>query len=253
MTGLGAEHFDHWYADMASSRALENAQQRLLGLPPDLQSTSLLTLDGLREVADALALEPGQTLLDLACGRGGYGLWLAREHGVRVIGVDFSAVALDAARRSAAGFGLDGRAEFALGDLEATGLPAACVDAVLCIDAVQFAGSTEAAATEIRRVLRPGGRAALTCWEPLDPSDASLPERIRLLDLAGSLAAGGLVDVTSRDRAGWLGAERAYWEAAVECDPAGDPALVSWQEEGQRVLPTLDRLRRVMVTGRAPL
>src|SRR4051794_19680875 len=153
---------------MTGSSVLEEAKQRHLGLPPELMSTSALTMTGLRAVAGVLALGPGDVLLDLACGRGGYGLWLARETGATVVGVDFSRVAIEQAAAAAAGFGVDGeRAEFRVGELEATGLPGSSVDAVLCVDAVQFAGDIVSALREMRRVLRPGGRVVVTCWEPV--------------------------------------------------------------------------------------
>ncbi len=74
-----AAYFDQWYADMENTPAKDEIEQRRLGLPPHLQSTSLLTWDGIAEVTDALRLAPGEVLLDLACGRGGYGLEVARR------------------------------------------------------------------------------------------------------------------------------------------------------------------------------
>jgi hypothetical protein len=59
---------------MAGSPVPEETEQRHLGLPPDLLSTSLLSWEGIAEVAGALRLSPGDLLLDPACGRGGYGL-----------------------------------------------------------------------------------------------------------------------------------------------------------------------------------
>ncbi|WP_112225453.1 class I SAM-dependent methyltransferase [Lentzea atacamensis] len=44
---------------------------------------------------------PGQVLLDLACGRSGHGLEIVRRTGCRLMGVDFSAVAIDQARQRA--------------------------------------------------------------------------------------------------------------------------------------------------------
>ena len=65
-------------------------------------------------------------------------------------------------------------ASFRTGGLTATGLPDASVDAVLCTDAIQLPDEPASAYEEIRRVLKPGGRAALTCWEPLDRNDERL-------------------------------------------------------------------------------
>lgn len=53
------------------------------------------TLDGLREVGEALALEPGHRLPDLACGGGAFGCWLTRRSGCGLVGVDFSSVAIE--------------------------------------------------------------------------------------------------------------------------------------------------------------
>jgi SAM-dependent methyltransferase len=246
-----AEYFDQWYADMAGSAVLERAKRVHLGLPPELQSTSGLTFDGLREIGRLLAPEPGMVLLDLACGRGGYGLWLARDTGARLVGVDFSRVAVDIAGAAVSLFGLDAtQAEFRVGELEATGLPDASVDAVVCVDSIQFAGSVAGAAAEMRRVLRPGGRVGVTCWEPIEPGDTSVPERLRRLDLAAQLPEGGLVDVRFEERPGWRADERAFWEEAVAADPGADPALQSWHDEGVRSLAIWDRLRRVLAIGR---
>jgi SAM-dependent methyltransferase len=148
-----AEYFDGWYADMVATPVKDEIQQRHLGLPPQLLSTSLLGWDGIAEVVDALRLSPGDTLLDLACGRGGYGLEIAGRTGTRLVGVDFSAEAVRQATAQAERLGRD--ADFRTGDLAATGLDPHSVAAVLCVDAIQFAEPPAAAYQELRRVLVP--------------------------------------------------------------------------------------------------
>src|SRR4051794_11860997 len=119
--GTSAADFDSWYADRVESPVADELVRRVLDLPPDLQSTSLLGGRGLDEVVTALDPHDGQVLLDLACGRGGYGLEIARRTGVRVVGVDFSAVAIDQARLRARALGLADRVEFRVGELAGTG------------------------------------------------------------------------------------------------------------------------------------
>jgi ubiquinone/menaquinone biosynthesis C-methylase UbiE len=68
-------------------------------------------------------------------------------------------------------------ASFRVGELTAAGLPDASVEAVLCTDAIQFPDEPAGAYDEIRRVLKPGGRVVLTCWEPLDRNDERLSVR----------------------------------------------------------------------------
>jgi SAM-dependent methyltransferase len=171
--GSLAEYFDGWYADMTGSPVQDEIQQRHLGLPPHLLSTSLLGWDGIAEAAAGLRLSPGGALVDLACGRGGYGLEIAARTGAQLAGVDFSAEAVRQAREHARQ--LRATAEFRIGDLAATGLDAGSADAVLCVDAIQFASRPGAAYREIARVLTSGGRVVLTCWEPLDRTTNGFP------------------------------------------------------------------------------
>lgn len=252
--GLDAAGFDRWYTDMADADTSrrDDLVRAMLGLPPELQSSSLLPWHGLAEVVDALALPSDAVLVDLACGRGGYGMEVARRTGARLVGVDFSTVAVEQARAQAPVFGVADRATFVVGDLTDTGLPGGCADAAMCVDAVQFAGSVEDALTELRRILRPGGRAVLTCWEPVDAMDERLPDRIRRMDLAGGLHATGFTGVEVTERPVWHATERTLWEAAVRTDPGGDPALRSLHDEATRVLSTFDARRRVLAVATAP-
>lgn len=247
-----AAEFDRWYADRVESPVADELVRSVLGLPPDLQSTSLLSGAGLDEVVTALGLRDGQVLLDLACGRGGYGLEIAQRSGSRVVGMDFSAVAIEQARRRAQALGLADRADFRVGELTGTGLSTASVDAVLIVDSIQFAEPKLDALRECRRVLLPGGRIVITCWEALDTTDERLPPRMRQLDLVRQLPLAGFVDVEVTDKPGWRLAEQALWQEALTIDAGDDLAMQSMQEEAQRVLATFDGLRRVLATAFTP-
>jgi ubiquinone/menaquinone biosynthesis C-methylase UbiE len=244
-----AQYFDTWYAGMAGTPVKDEIQQRHLGLPPGLLSTSLLSWDGIAEVTETLQLSPGATLLDLACGRGGYGLEIAARTDARLVGVDFSAEAIHQARQQARRLGR--AAAFHVADLAAPGLGTGSAGAVLCVDAIQFAPRPDAAYRELRRVLAPGGQAVLTCWEPLNPGDERVPDRLRRVSLRTGLAAAGFTDVKVRERASWRAAERSMWEEAAALDPGDDPALQSFRNEGVRSLGTFTLVRRVMATATA--
>lgn len=242
-----ADDFDEWYAGMVAAPAKDEIVQRHLGLPPDLLSSSLLPIDGIAEVTAALRLAPGAVLVDLACGRGGYGAEIARRSKTRLIGIDFSAEAVRQARSLSHGTG----AEFHIGRLNATGLDAASVDGLMCVDAIQFSTPLSAALDEVFRVLRPGGRVALTSWEALDRGDKGVPERLRGLDLSAGLAAAGFIEVTVEERAEWQERELAMWREAAALDPGEDAALRSLHEEGVHVL-ARGRTRRVIATATRP-
>jgi SAM-dependent methyltransferase len=245
-----AQYFDGWYTDMAGSPVVDEIHQRHLGLPPRLMSNSLLSWAGIAEVTEALHLSAGDTLLDLACGRGAYGLEIAARTGAQLLGVDFSAEAVRQARDHAQHLGRP--AEFRVGDLAATGLDAGSVDAVLCVDAIQFAPQPADAYRELRRVLAPGGRAVLTCFEALDPDAEGVPARLRRVSLGAGLTAAGFDRVEVTERPDWRACERAMWEEASALSPGDDPALQSFHDEGVRSLDTFTLLRRVMATATAP-
>lgn len=249
-TPRSAEYFDGWYAHQAATAAVGEIMNRHAGFPPGTRA-GVVPAEAIPELTGELRLSPGSTLLDLACGRGAYGLLIAKQAGTPLIGVDFSAQALTEARQQAARVGVS-NATFQVGDLTATGLPDDSVDAVLCTDAIQFPDDPAAAYEEIRRVLRSGGRVVLTSWEPLDRADERLSPRLRRVDLADDLRQAGFTDVAVRDRPSWLARERALWEEAVCIDPGDDPALRSLHDEGVKSLQWGGLLRRVLAVATAP-
>ena len=132
-----AEYFDGWYADKSDAPQVGEIMNRNLGLPPDALA-GIVPAVALDEIAGELRLKPGDVLLDLACGRGWYGLEITARAGARLIGVDFSAEAVRQAGQQARLRNRDD-AEFQTGDLAASGLPDGSVNAVLCTDSIQFA------------------------------------------------------------------------------------------------------------------
>jgi SAM-dependent methyltransferase len=247
---LSAEYFDGWYADQAATQVVAGIMNRHMGFPPGIRAGTV-PAEAIPELTEALRLRPGSMLLDLACGRGAYGLLITQQAGTFLIGVDFSAQALTEAREQAMRMGVS-NASFRIGELTATGLPDASVDAVLCTDAIQFPDEPASAYDEIRRVLKPGGRAALTCWEPLDHNDERLSPRIRRANLGAGLHQAGFTDVEVRDRPSWLAHEHALWEETVTLDPGNDPALRSLQAEGLKSLQWTALLRRVLAVATNP-
>ena len=235
--------WDDWHSDIARSAASGSLVQRALGLPAGFPSNSLLSWAGIGEVSDALRLTPGSLVVDLACGRGGYGLEVARRAGARLVGLDISEVAIRAARASAG--------SFVVGDYTAAGLRDGCADAVICVDAMQFADPPLAGLRECHRLLRVGGRIAVTGWEALDPDDERQPERHRRMNLARDLSAAGFGQVEVTEKPDWRAAERALWEAAAATDPDGDPGLAALRGEGIRVLGEFDGVRRVLAVAAA--
>lgn len=121
-----------------------------------------------RGIADSiehavLRLNPrsGEKVLDLATGTGWTSRVVARR-GATVTGVDIATGLLDAAERQAAAEQLPIR--YRQGDAEDLPFEDGSFDAVISTCGIMFASKPEAAAKELARVVRRGGRVALTTW-----------------------------------------------------------------------------------------
>jgi SAM-dependent methyltransferase len=117
--------------------------------------------DSIEHAVMRLNPRPGEKILDLATGTGWTSRVVARR-GATVTGVDIAAGLLDAAERQAAAEKLPIR--YLQGDAEDLPFDDGSFDAVVSTCGIMFASRPEAAAQELARVVRPGGRIALTTW-----------------------------------------------------------------------------------------
>lgn len=156
---------------------------------------------------------PGQRLLDLCCGTGDLALVLAAgvRPGGRVLGLDAAVAPLERARRRAR------RQpwlplEFRQGDALATGLAAGWADGAVMAYGLRNLNDPAGALAELRRLLRPGGRAAILDFNrPEDPQGGTAVfQRFYLRQVVVPLAR----------RAG-LEAEYAYLEDSLSRFPCG--------------------------------
>ncbi|MGY1644490.1 class I SAM-dependent methyltransferase [Geodermatophilus sp. SYSU D00703] len=123
----------------------------------------------LRWLADRLALGEGCRVLDDGAGVGGPAGWLAAEHGVRPVCAEPMSAAARAARRL---FGLPSVAALA----QALPFRDAAFDAAWCLGVLCTTSDKAGALTELRRVLRPGGRLGLLVFVADRPLPPPLPE-----------------------------------------------------------------------------
>jgi ubiquinone/menaquinone biosynthesis C-methylase UbiE len=114
-------------------------------------------------LCEAVDLHPGQRVLDVACGNGNTALAAARRFG-EVVGVDYVAALLEEGRKRAQAEGW--QVDFREGDAEDLPFPDASFDVVLSTLGAMFAPNQEKAASELLRVLRPGGKLGMANWTP---------------------------------------------------------------------------------------
>lgn len=129
--------------------------------------------DTMRDSGEALVarlgIEPGMHLLDLGCGDGTTALPAARR-GAYVLGVDIAANLVAAGNARAAEAGLS-NARFRQGDAtNLAGINDDSFDLVVSIFGAMFAPDPYAAAREMVRVTRPGGKIVMGNWIPGDPT-----------------------------------------------------------------------------------
>jgi arsenite methyltransferase len=219
-------------AESTESRS-EGALDAIAGCGPDITSTDK---DGnevfgavLYDAADDPALKPaleaslgcgvptavadlhdGETVLDLGSGAGADVLISARRVGPAgaAIGLDMTDEMLDLARANAREAGIE-NAEFIKGYIEDIPLPDASVDVVISNCVINLAADKRAVLAEAARVLRPGGRFAISdvIADP-DMDDATRADMrqwtgcvagaLTETDFRDALTAAGLVDIEIR-------------------------------------------------------
>ena len=198
---------------------------------------------------EALRPQPGQTILELAAGPGETGFAAARELGPRgrLLSTDFAPEMVAAARRESRRLGLE-NVEHREMDAERMDLEDDSVDGVLCRWGYMLMAEPHTALAETRRVLRDGGRLALSVWgaaernpwasvpgralmehtgaPPPKPSDPGIfaladPERVRALVVDAGFGEPRLEEVEVSYR---FAAFEDYWRFVTEL--AGGIALV---------------------------
>jgi ubiquinone/menaquinone biosynthesis C-methylase UbiE len=244
--------FDQEHAATGRSELIWHLAAEAYGedYPAEVQPWGLTSWWILGRCIAALRVGPGQVLVDLACGRGGPGLWLARATGADLIGVDWSPVAVETAAERAPRFLPSERARFLVGDLAASGLHSESADAVLCLDAIFFAEDRIAALSEVRRLLRPGGRYVFTGPETDTPTRPS-----QVSDWTPLLTAAGL-ELENKEEvprfAEQLKRMYALWLEHLDELRAdlGEAAADQLATEAKRIAPTLESRRHLFMVAR---
>ena len=147
------------------------------------------------------ALRPGEVVLDLGSG-GGFDVFIAgRKVGVtgRAIGVDMTPEMLAKARKNITAYrqrsGLD-NVEFRLGEIEHLPLPDSSVDVIISNCVINLSPDKPQVWREMARVLKPGGRVAVSDLALLKPLPAEILKMVEAL--VGCVAGAVLVGETER-------------------------------------------------------
>src|SRR6185295_8450910 len=148
-----------------SKPEMESLKSRLkaMWMTGDFGQVAKIIETGAEEFIDRLALQPGERVLDVACGSGNLAIPAARA-GAIVTGADIATNLLEQARARAESEGL--KIQFDEGDAENLPYADSAFDVVATMYGAMFAPRPELVAAELTRVCRAGGRIAMANLTP---------------------------------------------------------------------------------------
>jgi arsenite methyltransferase len=174
------------------------------------------------------ALKPGEVVVDLGSG-GGFDIFIAgRKVGAtgRAIGVDMTAEMLAKARRNTAAYreqtGLD-NVEFRLGEIEHLPIADNTADVIISNCVINLSPDKAQVWREIARVLKPGGRVAVSDIALLKPLPADVLKMVEAM--IGCVAGAGLVSETER-----MARAAGLTDIALTRKPGYIEALTDWED-----------------------
>lgn len=124
--------------------------------PEEADPFGFVTVSDLNRFALQLRLRKGERLLDIGCGRGGPGLWVARRTGADLIGIDVLPEAVAQANERKNSSGGSTEAVFCVGSFTNTGLPSASIHGIMSVDSFWMALDKSSALQEMSRVIQSG-------------------------------------------------------------------------------------------------
>ena len=162
-------------------------------------------------------LKHDELVLDVACGTGVIARLAAHAVGPTgcVTGLDLNAGMLAVARSLPAPSGAP--ITWIEGSAVAMNLPSAAFDVVFCQQGLQFFPDRPAALCEMRRVLRPSGRAVLSVWRTMGVYHAAVTDALRAhvgAEVAARFSASRVVP--DADELGRLAADAGFRDVAIE-------------------------------------
>jgi SAM-dependent methyltransferase len=138
-------------------------QARDLWASGDYPSAGRFLADAGRLAAETTKLTSGDLVLDIGCGDGNATIPAAKT-GATVTGFDLTPELLEAGRAAAAEAGV--RIDWVEGDAAELPFDGEAFDVAISVFGCMFAPDHRAAASEIARILKPGGRLVVCAWTP---------------------------------------------------------------------------------------
>jgi SAM-dependent methyltransferase len=217
--------FGEWMVRSEKSAAYARYCERTYGMP--LIQFNMIDSVQMEALLSAIAVRPGERIVDLGCGIGTTTEFIARRTGGEMTGIDFAEGAIERAQERTRERGL--AITFRIGDLNKLKLPRASFNVALALDTLYFAHDLQRTVGDIVESLAQGGKFAAFYSAARREGDADDVLKAESTRLAQALVSEGCVfstwDFTDRDR--------AYWQA---CRDATDEMRAEFVAEDNAVL-----------------
>lgn len=214
--------------------------------PEDANPDSFVTITDLQTIAKKLNISPGKSFIDLGCGRGGPGLWIARETGANYVGIDLSENAIKRAQHRSMDFKMKSSAKFQVGNICSLNFPENSFDGAISIDVISFIPDPLGVFKEAARILRSKAYFVFTTWE-IKKSRVLNSYRSYLLDSGFSIISYG-------ETPDWKKRQSEVYQKTLELkkelikDMGRDGAL-TYIMEAKRFLPTINDSKRILAVA----
>jgi len=214
--------------------------------PEEANPDGFVSNTDLQNIVDHLNVGSGDRIIDIGCGRGGPGLWIARKTGATYLGIDLSENAVKQANERAKAFGIKGNVRFESGDICSLNIPDNSFNGAISIDAVSFIPDLPKAFSEISRLLQPKSNLVFTTWEK--------KKVVKIKDYRRYLLNSGFDIKVYEEVNDWERRQREVYEKTIKLKKTlikdmGRDGAFGWILDAKTFLPGLKDSRRIFVVA----
>lgn len=230
-----------WY-NQNKSQSLRDIYRKIYedDYPEEADPDSSVTMTDLQNIVKHLNVKPGETFIDIGCGKAGPGMWIAREINANYVGVDISEIAIELATQRIIDFGLKNKAKFLVVNIYSTNFPNNYFDGAISIDTITYIPDKMKAICEIARILRSDASFVFTTWET----------PVTVNDYRPLLRKAGFEVIIYNEIPNWEQKKRRIYEKIIESEDIlirdmGKDGSLPWITEAKKNLPNLKDWKRI--------
>jgi ubiquinone/menaquinone biosynthesis C-methylase UbiE len=215
--------------------------------PEEADHDSFVTMTDLHNIIKYLNVKHSDKLIDIGCGRGGPGLWIARKTGVSYVGIDISDIAVEKATKRIKEYALNDIASVQVENICKTNFTDNYFDGAISIDVLGSIPQLYEALLEVARIIRLDAMFVFTSYE--EKNSELLKDYRPYLDKAGFKV--NLYD----ESPDWESRQREVYQTVLKYKKVlikdmGLEGAFPWIMEAKTFLPRLKEMRRIIAAAK---